>query len=110
MEWNAKARDEILQRPNPPEHLFGEIEGFWSDSMRAKIKTLKDKNLIESVLKPLITSATVVGPRAWCYKHHDFCKDWACEIIYVKVMCSLLRKKRLLNTNPIKFEHVPLDQ
>ncbi len=81
VEWNAKARAEILKHPNAPEHLFGDVEDFWLESMRGKVKSLKERNLIESVLIPLIKSASVVGPRAWCYKHNDFCKDGFYETI-----------------------------
>ncbi|CAL1154008.1 unnamed protein product [Cladocopium goreaui] len=74
IEWNSQARGEILKHPSPPEHLFGDIEDFWDESVRAKLPALKDNNLIQDVLVPLVKNTKCTKSRAWCYKHNAFCE------------------------------------
>ncbi len=74
VEWNSRARDEILNHPNCPEHVFGNVEDFWSPNIAAKIKALVHNNLVDSVLIPLICQTQCTTPRAYCYKHNAYCK------------------------------------
>ena len=86
IEWNAQARGEILRHPRPPDHLFGNIEDFWVDSVRAKLETLKEQNLIQDVLIPLVKSTNCSSGKAWCYKHGRACKDRHNYILFDSLM------------------------
>lgn len=74
VEVNAHARSEILNHPGAPEHVFGDIEEFWSDALKSKIKHLEANKLVKDVLIPLIKAANCTGTKAWCYKHEAYCK------------------------------------
>ncbi len=80
VEVNGHARTEILNHPHAPEHVFGNIEEFWSDTLKSKIKNLEANKLVKDVLLPLIKAANCTGTKAWCYKHEAYCKAWAQEI------------------------------
>ena len=88
VEWNAKAREEIMKHPHSPEHVFGDVEEFWLDTIRCKIKNLKENSLVDTVLIPLVKSANCVGTRAWCYKHNCMCKDRCDESCFKCFTCE----------------------
>ena len=88
VEWNAKARAEIMKHPHSPEHVFGDVEEFWLETIRCKIKNLKENKLIDTVLIPLVKSANCVGTRAWCYKHNTMCKARYVESCFLFFTCE----------------------
>lgn len=75
IEWLPQARDQILNHPHCPEHVFGDMMDFWSDAIRPRLESLVSQHLVDSVLAPLIRATrNSAAVTAWCYKHDRMCK------------------------------------
>ena len=68
IEWLHESQQELLHRPNPPRHLFGNINQFWAPPLRSTIMELErtqPKNILE-ILGPAVRSGRATTKFGWC--------------------------------------------
>ena len=59
-EWAPASRDECLLHPHPPRCAFGDIAAFLTPPLQAMLSDLRGGELLESKLKPLVSSGKAV--------------------------------------------------
>ena len=73
-EISNACRCEMNDSVNPPQCIFDNIQDFWQDILKHKISNIREQNLVERVLVPLILSGESMKRCAFCHtcgKMHD---------------------------------------
>ena len=75
-EWNKQCQQELLDHPNAPDHLFTDVEEFWTPEVRKTIQTLKDNKVTINLdsLMCLIIDGVGVQDVAHCAVHNGLCQ------------------------------------
>jgi hypothetical protein len=73
VEWYSNSQEELLHHPHPPDHVFGDINGFWKPSVRCRLQSFITLGLVETLLVPLVLSGKAVNATAYCLRHGCDC-------------------------------------
>ena len=77
VEWFSKSQAELQRHPCGPEHLFDDMNRFWTETMQHKIDAIMSQGQFVDVMKRLISTTdikTLVRPDAYCLKCDTVCK------------------------------------
>ena len=77
VEWFSKSQTELLRHPCGPEHLFGDMNCFWTDTMKHKIDAIMSQGHFVDVMKELISKSDIkslVRTHAYCLKCGSVCE------------------------------------
>ena len=74
VEIDQQAREECLNHPHEPEHVFGDMCDFFTPSVRDRLPAIIKNGQVQELLVPLVRSGNAAVDHAYCYKHGKQCK------------------------------------
>ena len=69
IEWYSKSQDILVQMPDGPECLFGDMSHFWQPEIQSRVDTLLQKGNFVEVIQKLMQTTDVLS----MVKHSGFC-------------------------------------
>ena len=78
IEWYSKSQDILVQMPDGPECLFGDMSDFWQPELKSRVDTLLQNGNFVEVVKKLMQTTDVfsmVKRSGFCIKCQKQCED-----------------------------------
>ena len=78
IEWYSKSQDILIQMPDGPECLFGDMSDFWQPELKSRVDTLLQNGNFVEVVKKLMQTTDVfsmVKRSGFCIKCQKQCED-----------------------------------
>ena len=96
-EISNACRSEMTDSINPPKCIFGNVQDFWEDALRSKVESIREQNLVERVLLPLVRSGEATKSSAYCYKCQKVHDAEEADEHLAGTSCTAFSKKGLHN-------------
>lgn len=88
IEIQSSCQHELMTHPHTPDHVFGDIEGFWVPSIARRLDDMEEKGMVEELLDPLIRSGKATKRSCWCVRHQQHCQASVTMSDNTQVVCN----------------------
>ena len=92
-EISNACRCEMNDSVNPPHCIFDNIQDFWQDILKHKISNIREQNLVERVLVPLILSDEAMKRSAFCHNCGKVHEAEEADFHIAGTVCTAFSKK-----------------